>query len=821
MIAADALAWMKPPEPADTAAQAAEGAAQEEDNDPWSFENLTYAARDAVAQVNQMKHARALVSSDGTYTSAQAELSPGPENVTWSKEEMQLAQHWSPAGPGERKGLPPHSLEAFKEVYAIGPKLGSGSFASVFMATRKRSGRKVAVKHLKTSREADVSEADIREEADIMSKLDHPHVIHTHDAFWGFRGSDGGGGGSGTSSSSSSSSSSGSSRKGIWIVEELCEGGPIFRWLKERSSDVRASEALHRRLTAELLAGLSYLHTHGILHRDIKPQNLLMATKADSSPLRIADFGLCRRLQDGGQRAALTAARASTAAVGLRRHQAAAQRDDGEDDSAEAGADKTPQEMRRFRERRVTKGFVGTPAWMAPEVLVCAAPDAQGYSFAADIWSAGCVVYAVLTGRLDARSGPWPADEEPGEAYGDGHETTALFRAILERRLDLEAVTSGEARALVQSMLVLAPKDRVTAADALAHPWLAVGGESSRARHEVHAQGAMPRSAVSSRHINEPSNTAPSAAPSAAAAPLRGRRAKPPVPQPHDADGAGRRAGAVPPHPHHHSSSSSHHHHHHAGHHHQQNHVGHHQHQHHKRGDGKHETSAATGGDDRNDWKLSWHSVTSGDAFDTPGWVRDAGDGILPPLSARGRLSPLSEVHSRTSSRVPSRSPSRAGLAVGSSGIEMQRQKTPSPHHVSPTTTRPPHALTSRLPSVPPSPFKITVALQGLTSGRQASHNASPQTSRPGNEQGRRTVEWSDSPRASPRASPEPPIEFSGLDAPPASARRPTARWLTPVGEAAGGEASKPFSTFRDAFRDAVTPRQSTRSSNRLRTTDY
>ena len=58
--------------------------------------------------------------------------------------------------------------------------------------------------------------------------------------------------------------------------------------------------------------------------------------------------------------------------------------------------------MRRFRERRVTKGFVGTPAWMAPEVLVCAAPDAQGYSFAADIWSAGCVVYAVLTGRLDA-----------------------------------------------------------------------------------------------------------------------------------------------------------------------------------------------------------------------------------------------------------------------------------------------------------------------------------------------------------------------------------------------------------------------------------
>ena len=138
------------------------------------------------------------------------------------------------------------------------------------------------MKHLKTSREADVSEADIREEADIMSKLDHPHVIHTHDAFWGFRGSDGGGGGSGTSSSSSSSS--GSSRKGIWIVEELCEGGPIFRWLKERSSDVRASEALHRRLTAELLAGLSYLHTHGILHRDIKPQNLLMATKADSSP---------------------------------------------------------------------------------------------------------------------------------------------------------------------------------------------------------------------------------------------------------------------------------------------------------------------------------------------------------------------------------------------------------------------------------------------------------------------------------------------------------------------------------------------------------
>ena len=83
---------------------------------------------------------------------------------------------------------------------------------------------------------------------------------------------------------------------------------------------------------------------------------------------------------------------------------------------------------------------VGTPAWMAPEVLVCAAPDAQGYSFAADVWSAGCVLFAVLTGNLDARNGPWLA-----EGRGSRPVRAAAEAPAASERPVAESPTSGGA----------------------------------------------------------------------------------------------------------------------------------------------------------------------------------------------------------------------------------------------------------------------------------------------------------------------------------------------------------------------------------------
>jgi serine/threonine protein kinase len=48
----------------------------------------------------------------------------------------------------------------------------------------------------------------------------------------------------------------------------------------------------------------------------------------------------------------------------------------------------------------VLRGVAGTPEWMAPEVIMCVSPGSAGYSFPADVWSSGCVLFALITGQV-------------------------------------------------------------------------------------------------------------------------------------------------------------------------------------------------------------------------------------------------------------------------------------------------------------------------------------------------------------------------------------------------------------------------------------
>ena len=292
-------------------------------------------------------------------------------------------------------------------------RVRQGGFGTVHLATRKRNGQSVAVKKVPMS--SAIDEADLRRELDVMRKIDHPHVIRTMDAYWASEG--------GTSEGE---------KREIWLVAEYCAGGELFEWCKARTRTLR--EADHQRLSLELLRGLAYLHAHGVIHRDIKPKNVLMATAEDNATLQIADFGLARRFRKAApaeaDASATSAETSATISAG----------------NGGAADERPPPPKRRSRAERLTRSFLGTAGWMAPEVITCACEGAQGYAFSADVFSAGAVIYALLTRRYDdecpfhqksiKRQGV--ADGGKGEVSGDGHSPTPyheLFLSVLDPNL--------------------------------------------------------------------------------------------------------------------------------------------------------------------------------------------------------------------------------------------------------------------------------------------------------------------------------------------------------------------------------------------------
>lgn len=131
----------------------------------------------------------------------------------------------------------------------------------------------------------------------------------------------------------------------VYLVMELCSHGELYSLLKRRreSGGGALTENEARIILRDVVAGLKFLHSHGIIHRDLKLSNILLS---ETGQAKIADFGL----------AVLTEF----------------------SDSADS------------RERTIC----GTPNYLAPEIL-----NKKNYGRSADIWSLGCLLYSCLTGK--------------------------------------------------------------------------------------------------------------------------------------------------------------------------------------------------------------------------------------------------------------------------------------------------------------------------------------------------------------------------------------------------------------------------------------
>jgi serine/threonine protein kinase len=264
----------------------------------------------------------------------------------------------------------------FHDLFDIERCIGKGSFSCVHIVRHRVTNQRFAAKIINTD-----SEGFNPDESRIASSLDHPNIIKTRHVFR--RGSD------------------------EIVVMDLAEGGELFSEVRHRLP-LPEDEAMD--YIRELLEAINYLHQNGIVHRDIKLENVLMS----GHTLKLIDFGFSK-------------------VIGL---------------------------------PRTLKSCCGSPHYIAPEILLASRSASEGalktrsatYGREVDLWAVGVILFVLLVGR-------YPFHHERKSQW-----QKQLLTGHFETPADMEL--SSEALELIRRLLCVDPDRRLTAANALALPIL-------------------------------------------------------------------------------------------------------------------------------------------------------------------------------------------------------------------------------------------------------------------------------------------------------------------------------------------------------------
>ncbi|MQL74439.1 hypothetical protein Taro_006785, partial [Colocasia esculenta] len=299
------------------------------------------------------------------------------------------------------------------DAYQILNKVGKGSYGVVFRARERETGDTVAVKKMK------VDAAAIREISLLRSLPGHPCIVSLKEVV-----SDGRGG----------------PTRDVYMVMEYMDSDllGVIRGAKQPLSEGKAKYLMH-----QLLQGVYFLHANGVLHLDLKPSNLLLNREDE---LKVCDFGLSRRCIGGVEK------------------------------------------------QQPYTNLVVTLWYRAPELLLMA----EGYSSAVDMWSVGCIM-AELLGKpeLLGRAPLFPGRNEldqlhqifgvlgvPDEATWPGFASLCSDMNVdlacsgrqpysnkLKEKLPWSSSFSEAGYDLLVRLLAYDPSRRLTAEEALNHPW--------------------------------------------------------------------------------------------------------------------------------------------------------------------------------------------------------------------------------------------------------------------------------------------------------------------------------------------------------------
>ncbi|RPD63260.1 kinase [Lentinus tigrinus ALCF2SS1-6] len=312
--------------------------------------------------------------------------------------------------------------------------IGAGSFGSVYLAINLDSNTLMAVKEIKFQETAGLTNlySYIRDELQVMEMLHHPNVVE----YYGIE----------------------VHRDKVYIFEEYCQGGSLAALLEHGRIE---DEGILQVYTLQMLEGLAYLHSQGVVHRDIKPDNILLD---HMGVIKYVDFGAAkiiaknqrtmqrsRRIPETPTPAAGTNSPAGTAAPG----------------SGQFG---------------MNNSLTGTPMYMSPEVI---RNNKRGRHGAMDIWSLGCVVLECATGRK-----PWSnLDNEWAIMFHIGvatqHPPLPDPGQLSEMGIDF-----------IRQCLTIDPAQRPTAIELMDHPWMLDFREKLHSYEEAEKMAAGTSSAI-------------------------------------------------------------------------------------------------------------------------------------------------------------------------------------------------------------------------------------------------------------------------------------------------------------------------------------
>uniref|UniRef100_A0A8C5GLG1 Serine/threonine-protein kinase n=1 Tax=Gouania willdenowi TaxID=441366 RepID=A0A8C5GLG1_GOUWI len=251
--------------------------------------------------------------------------------------------------------------------------LGSGQFGIVYGGKHRKSGRDVAIKVIDKMRFPTKQESQLRNEVAILQNLHHPGIVNLECMF--------------------------ETPERVFVVMEKLHGDMLEMILSSEKS--KLPERITKFLVTQILVALRHLHFKNIVHCDLKPENVLLASAEPFPQVKLCDFGFARIIGE-----------------------------------------------KSFR-----RSVVGTPAYLAPEVL-----RSKGYNRSLDMWSVGVIVYVSLSGTF-----PFNEDEDINDQI---QNAAFMYPPTPWKEISTEATD------LINNLLQVKMRKRYSVDKCLSHPWL-------------------------------------------------------------------------------------------------------------------------------------------------------------------------------------------------------------------------------------------------------------------------------------------------------------------------------------------------------------